>query len=523
MDIRKKIVIIIYVILFGLVTTDFCHAQKALLPENTSIPQEQKSEIKSEKTNPKSSFLEKLQEYEPPKEAEKEPLPSDIDDINPNKPNICGSITFDKTKKALPINIQKVLEIALANNFDIKIFFQRKESDRWLYYNSATELLPDITYTQLIQKNKGDFIVGDILNDDVDETVIESNFNFEYILSIHKFFNLMTFKNLYKAQKKQLEFTEAQVLKDTSVKYYELLGNKKGIEILETNLKQIEEQLRINNEKLEAGEGTKFDVLRAEADKARAEQALIVARNLYRFSQAQLANILGIPVLMELRPDDLDIKVETVFKKCFELEQAKNIAMKNRPDLKAAYFDILASKNLRNSGYSIYVPQLILRGQIAKQGTIGVYTGTNFVLAQSAFWEGGRGLGLRGFTDIKSLNAQLKETKLLYTNLSRDIEENLVAAFVETVADKDLIASTWTELQAASESRNLSVVRLREGIGTFIDVLQTQNTYTNAYINYIRAVLGYNISQIQLLFEMGVISADNIIEGYDYQTPTVSK
>lgn len=528
MKISKKIKLIIFIFFISIFATDFCLAQEAQQVQELQEPQKaQVQEVQTQETQeaqmPEKTGSEKppyknIKEYEPPKEFEKEPPPSNIDKINPDKPNICGSITFDKTIKPTPISIKKALEIALDNNFNIKIFIQKKEASRWLYYNSGTKLLPDITYSHLLRKNVGDFVIGGVLSDDVEETILESNGLFEYVINMSKFFNIMVAKNQYKSQKKQLNFTIAQVLRDTTTQYYELLGYKKGIEILETNLEQIKEQLRINKEKLEAGVGTKFDVLRAEADKARAEQSLIVARNTYRFNQARLANTMGIPVLVELVPDDKDIRVETVFKKCFDLEQAKNIALKNRDDLKSAHFNVLTAKNKRNAAYSIYMPQVILRAQKAKQGTLGIYIGSNQFTSEGVLYEGGRGLGLTGLTDIKSLSAQLKESELTYDNLSRKIEEDIVAAFVQVVADKGLIDASWKELQAASESRNISVIRLKEGIGTFIDVLQTQNTYTTAYINYIRAVLGYNVSQSKLLFEMGVITANNILDGYDYET-----
>ena len=466
-----------------------------------------------EKVDP--SLRKFLKIYEPPTEVPKEKPAERPINANPCKPDICGNIIFDLTQGAQPINLQETLEIAMQKNFDIQIFAQRTERDRWRYYQTITNWLPDVTFNQLIQRNQGQFVIAGVLSDTVSETAFQSDIDYIFTASIRKYFDLQTAKNVYNSQRKKLEFTRNQTLRDSATRYYDLLRSKKRIEILQTNIEQIREQLRINREKLEAGIGTRFDVLRAEADLARANQDLTLAQNRYRFNQAQLANIIGISVFCQLVPDDNDIKIKEIFKDCFDLNKAKELAICTRPDLQAAKFDIEATRQYRNSAYSIYVPEVSIIGQVARQGTFQTQITPNRFTGVFVQWNAGTSLGLRGYTDIRSRNAELEESKLNYINTSRDIEENLVRTFFNTVTARSLIDSTWAEVQAASESRNISMVRLRAGIGTFIDVLQTQTTYTTARINHLDAVVGYDVSQIDLLFEMGVISVNNILEGFN--------
>jgi len=467
---------------------------------------------------------EKLKEEvrKPPPEIPKEKRLERPADVNPDKPVICGEIIFDITQKEQPITLKESLEIALEKNFDIKIVSQRAERDRWRYYQSVTNWLPDITYDARVSRINGQFLVGNILIEEEAETAVESNFRMDLTASIRKYFDLRTARYEYEAQKKQLDFSKDEILKETATKYYELLTAKKNIEILETNMVQVKEQLRINQAKFEAGIGTRFDVSRAEADIARAEQELILAKNQYRFNQSQLANLIGIPVFVQLVPENVDIKVKEIFKDCFDISKAKELADQCRDDLNAAKFDIKAANQRKNAGYSDYIPDLSFRMLVAQQGLAG----GNLLPARNVGlfleWGGGRSLGLKGYTEVKARKAQLEETRLEYIRRQRSIEEDIVRTFFNTIAARELIDATWEELKAATESRNLAVVRLRTGIGTFIDVLQAQNQYTTANINHIRAVLGYNISQIDLLFSMGVISVNNIISGFE-STPNMSK
>ncbi len=430
------------------------------------------------------------------------------------KPDICGEIIFDATAGEYPITLAEALSIVLDKNFDVKIFTEAKNRDKWVFYESVTDWLPDITYEYMLLRIDGTFLVGGVVPIQVNEVPIESNFLLDYNISAKKYFRLKETLFEFKSQKKELEFTREEVLLRTTRNYYELLRDKLNIEILKTNIEQIKEQLRINQSQLEAGIGTKFDVLRAEADLALAEQELIAAKNRYRLAQAKLANTLGVPVLFQLVPDEKDVFIKETFEDCFTLEHARMIALSNRPDLSAQQFNVEAARQRRNSGYSVYIPEINVIGQLAQQGTARSGIFPNSVIGFRADWFGLDNLGFKGFTQVKALTAQLREEQFKYINKARGIEEDLVTAYFTTIAARDLIKATDRELNSAKESRRLSVLRLESGVGTFIDVLQAQSTFTTARINNLRAIVGYNISQAELLFQMGVISANNVLEGF---------
>ncbi len=442
-------------------------------------------------------------------EAEEEP------EAPPKKPDICSDIILDLIQKQQPITLKESLEIALEKNFNLQIAEKRVERDKWNYYQSITNWLPDLIYEYSLTRIGGEFLVGELVPLTLRNTPIESNFLLFFTASFQKYFDLKTARYEFKSQEKELEFTQDEILLKTVSEYYELLTAKLSIEILKTNIKQIKEQLRINNSKLEAGIGTKFDVLRSQADLSLARQELILAENRYRIAQAKLANTIGIPVLIQLEPNSDDAEIKELFKDCFDLNKAKNIAMLYRSDIYAEALNIEALRQQKNSAVSIYAPKIRLRGMIARQGTAGNGIHPNHALGIVVGWEGGTNLGMKGFTDIKTFNAQLDESQLTLTNKRRDVQKEIVRTFSNTISARKLIEATKVELASAEESRRISVIRLDEGVGTFIDVLQSQTTFTNAKINNLRSIIGYNISQSQLLFEMGIISIDNILNGFN--------
>ncbi len=449
--------------------------------------------------------------------AQSEPGTEEI--IKYEKPDICGEIIFDPTVREVPITLEEVLSIVLDKNFDIKIFMARKNRDKWRYYQTITDWLPDITADFLLSRAQGTFIVGDIALFNVTETPIEVNFFLRQNISVRKYFALKEAFYTFNSARKELDFTMDEALLEASRRYYEMLQAKIDIEILKVNVKQIEEQFRINRQRVEAGVGTEFDVLRAEADRDNAIQRLLRRENAYRLAQAQLANTLGIPVFIQLVPAEKDILIREIFSDCLTLDRAREIAIGNRDDLAASRFDIKAARQRKNAGYSIYFPELTVTGELAEEGTaeVGVFPARRLTFFVE--WRGLTSLGFKGYTEIQARRAELQEQQLLFITRTRNAEENIIRAFSDTITAKKLISTTFVELEAATESREISLIRLKEGIGTFIDVIQTQNVFTESRLDNLSAIIGYNISQIDLLFEMGAISPEHILYGFDSGIP----
>ncbi len=74
-----------------------------------------------------------------------------------------------------------------------------------------------------------------------------------------------------------------------------------------------------------------------------------------------------------------------------------------------------------------------------------------------------------------------------------------------------------TAAYAVSSSREawrLSRVRLKEGVGTNLEEIQTQRDYISALSNQAQAIGNSNIAQAQLLHDMGMMSVTTLTQGY---------
>jgi len=79
-------------------------------------------------------------------------------------------------------------------------------------------------------------------------------------------------------------------------------------------------------------------------------------------------------------------------------------------------------------------------------------------------------------------------------------------------AERQIEVTTKAVISAAEELR-LATVRLQNGVGTNIDVINAQRDFTTALINKADAIIQFNIAQVQLVHDIGVVTFDNLTSG----------
>jgi len=437
-----------------------------------------------------------------------------------------SEILLSFENKEIPVNLEECLYTALANNLGIKIAASQKTADKWAYLNTLSDYLPDVSYSYAQSRLGGIFLFGGFSKtSNLATTSINTGFTARWdgFTGFARFFELSANHNIYKASGKKLDLTKDQILLLATKQYYKLLQDESNIEIFQKALEQTQSHLKINQQRFDAGVGTKFDVIRSEAEVAQAEQDLISAQNRMRLSQAELANTLGINVLTPLIPQDSDIQPKTLIAENSDVSRIFETAAKNKPDIDIAKFNLKAAKSIRNSTLSQYLPTASVIGNISESGNKIRDLNQNQSIELLVRWDGGANLGLDGFTKFKSAQAQAKEAKLNLLDAKRQVEENIVNSYWNSKSAKELINAATKQVTAAKESLRLSEVRLANGVGIYTDVISAQLADTQAKTNYLNAVINYNTAQTQLLYDMGVISANSILDGYVVEDKTFKK
>ena len=101
---------------------------------------------------------------------------------------------------------------------------------------------------------------------------------------------------------------------------------------------------------------------------------------------------------------------------------------------------------------------------------------------------------------------------------TRDIEETIITSNQNSLSAKERVEASRTEVFASGKSLESSIKLMNAGVSTFLDVIQAQGLKVNAQVGLAENITDYNIAQVQLLFDSGIISIDNVLNGYQ-QTP----
>lgn len=122
-------------------------------------------------------------------------------------------------------------------------------------------------------------------------------------------------------------------------------------------------------------------------------------------------------------------------------------------------------------------------------------------------------LGGLGAVDAANTAAAKIQARNASVELQKKLVEVLQAvrtAFIRChAADQNIIESD-SRVSSALEELRLSEIRYQTGVGTHLDVLTAQRDYTQAQIAKAQAITNFNVSQIQLVRELGLVSVENL-------------
>ena len=266
---------------------------------------------------------------------------------------------------------------------------------------------------------------------------------------------------------------------------------------------------------MEAGLGTKFDVIRSKTELAQAKQNLLDALQEFRLSQARLANIMGVEITSSLMPVELEAQEYMLIDKEKTIEDLYNTACLSREDVKKIRSQIQALKEEKRMIYTQFVPRPRIIAQEQWQGTAKVGMGPAIVLGVYADWNLGQNMGAGTITQAKAKQAQIDKTIIDLEQSLRDIKESILKDYYESKISQDRIAISKEQVQYATQSVKLAELRLDAGEGILIDVIQAQTFKTKTRVELVNSIIRYNIAQVQMLLDSGIISKNEILKSYN--------
>ena len=415
------------------------------------------------------------------------------------------------------VSLDECLDVAMKNNFNVQISDKEYFSYRYEYQNALAKFLPTLGTTSYISGYQGQFLVDNILSDSFNETALSFNLTVRHDLTQggKTIFEARAAKYFAKSKKHDLNFTRTEVLYLTTRYYFEMLLAKINIEIFLRNLIERNAQFALTKNLATSGFGTQFDVVRAQNLSAYARVELLNALNQFRLSQSRLANIMGIDVQTPLMPFENEINPMNLVDVDTDTKDLFKIAIENREDI-MSYKDLISyQKQVKNSYYTDFMPKPLVDYQYQLQGTLSTTISPNYNITLAMIWKPGEYLGVGTATKIKAQKEKIKKTALELENKLREIEQLIVDAKSTSIFSQREMLINKSRLDYSRQGIKLALLRFDNGKGILIDVIQAQSEATQARVQYASSIIRYNIAQVELLYNIGIITSQKIIDNYN--------
>src|SRR2546430_2389436 len=315
------------------------------------------------------------------------------------------------------------------------------------------------------------------------------------------------------------------VISTVKTQFYQVVVNRELIVVQEQSVRLLENQLKDQQNRFEAGTVPRFNVLQAEVQLSNQIPQLITARNNYRISILQLAKTLGLdfnPARGLAAPLRVVGELAYIPRKV-SLIEAIELGKQNRPFLKQARANVLNQIEQVHVALGGWFPTINANGG-------GEWLSSQF---NSSWWD----ISTRWLTTVtgswpiwdsgevlrrgKQQRALLSESEITYDDDVRQVELEIQQAASNLSQNRELIQATEKNVEQAEEAVRLAKARLDAGAGTQLDVLNAQVQLTTAQSTRLQALFGYNSSLAE--FDRVTGTQSSYTEQFDGIAPRASR
>ena len=307
--------------------------------------------------------------------------------------------------------------------------------------------------------------------------------------------NFKIAENNYEIKKKDL-IQEARIRYHNYQKSYREIQHKKfTVDLSTTSLNNAKAQL-------DAGIGTKFEVLEAKAQLSRDKQSLNEKKIKHKINRISLKEILNI------KGDFVIDKSQNLIgfwnyklNKSINEGLDKNISIKNlllQKSIKSGQANNFLSQNKPNIYISNTFSGTFSKGDSLSTKIDPSESGSNYTNTISLNFAWNIFNGGQNMKSYKSKIAAAEAEEYASINLKNVLKTNINKAYLNLKLNEEKIISTLKEIESSKESVRLSRLRYDVGIATLKDVLVRQNELSNAKSKNINAIHNYNLSLDEL-------------------------
>ncbi len=309
-------------------------------------------------------------------------------------------------------------------------------------------------------------------------------------------------KENYKIAKNNYEIKKKDLIQEARMRYHKYQKSYQEIQNKKFTLNLSITSLDNAKSKLDAGIGTKFEVLEAEAQLSRDKLSLKEKKIEHKINKISLKEILNIKRDFETNNEQYLIGFwNHKLNKNINEGLDKNLSLKNvllQNSIKKSQANSFLAQNkpsiyISNTFSSIFSKGESLSNNIDYGVSGSNYTNTISLNVAWSIFNGGQNKN-----SYKSKIADAEAEEYAYKNLKNVLTTNISKAYLNLKLNKEQIISSLKEIESSKESVRLSRLRYEVGISTLKDLLVRQSELSNAKSKNINAIYNYNLNLDEL-------------------------
>ncbi len=305
-------------------------------------------------------------------------------------------------------------------------------------------------------------------------------------------------KTNYKIAENNYEIKKKDLIQEAKIRYHKYKKSYQDIKNKKFTLDLSITSLENAKAKLDAGIGTIFEVLEAEAQLSRDKQSLNEKKIEHEINKISLKEILNIKGDFETNKEQNLIGFwHHKLNKNINEGLDKNLSLKNlnlQKSIKKSQANSFLAQNQPNIFISNSLSSTFSKGDSLATNIDSEKSGSNYTNTISLNFAWSIFDGGQNKNSYKSKIADAEAEKYAYENLKNVLTTSISKAYLNLKLNEEKIISSLKEIESSRESVRLSRLRYDVGISTLKDVLVLQSELSNAKSKYINAIYNYNLN-----------------------------
>lgn len=400
-----------------------------------------------------------------------------------------------KAQTPRPLPMEEAVAFARQHNLEILIARKQLEAARGSVVQARAGFLPSVVSSGLLRKREQQDL-SRLRTDDYNASVrvIQNLYS-----SGANGARLRIARLIEEKRALELAALEQRVAMDVRVAYYDLLLNRAQIGVRQESVRVMNDELKVQQERLNAGTVGELNVRRAEVSLANEQPELFEAQTRLQNSFLRLDELCGLTSAK--RPAIFEPVGQLAYQPRHpDLADSLAYAATQRPEVRARQIDveieeqqlIIDRAELKPTvdaftGYEVYSERDPLVGQEFNHG---------YVVGLNASWHIFDGFLTKG--RIQATTARRDAARAALEAAQQSVASDVRSAFLDLEQADRVMQSETRNVVNATDSLELARGNLSAGLGTQLDVLQAAADVTRVRTTRLSAIYLHNVALARL-------------------------